>query len=207
MVTSCGLSFRTVATMPSGLRSTRCTETSSVGGAAGSRKRSATSNRTINAMTPASSSTGSRIAIHSRALDTDGGVAGAGVSATTPAAGLGVTTRLHGLEHAHPAKFRELALVCMEHELPRIAECRLEDGAFALAQHDGVGVVVDRHPRAGAEDVEEHAVQVQAVDQVELGDVDDVHPDQASYFHPDRVGHVVVGQGVDGVDLVVAVEV
>src|SRR5688572_24867921 len=83
---------------------------------------------------------------------------------------LGVTPRSRRLEHAHPAELRELALVRVEHELPGIPEPRLENRAFPLAQHHGVRTFGRGERRARAEDVEEHAVQVQAVDQIELGD-------------------------------------
>src|SRR5687767_4585627 len=117
---------------------------------------------------PASSATGRIAKIQTRAI-------GAGSVMT-----LCVTTHPRGLEEAHPSQLRELTLMSVEHEFPRIAETRLEDGALSLAEHQRVGRFARRQRRPGTIGVEEHAVQVEAVDQVELGDVDDVHPYEPS---------------------------
>src|SRR5688500_14410213 len=69
-------------------------------------------------------------------------------------------------EQAHPPQLGELALVRVEHELARVAERRLEDRALPLAEHQGVGFLRRRQRRAGLEHVEEHAVKVEAVDQI-----------------------------------------
>ena len=48
---------------------------------------------------------------------------------------------------------------------------------------------------------------MERVDRIELGHVDQVDPHQLADPEPDRVAHVVEGDGVDGVHLVLAVEV
>src|SRR6188472_1911640 len=80
----------------------------------------------------------------------------------------GVTTHSCRFEKPHPAQLGKLALVSVEHELAGIAESCLEDRALALAEHDRVCRLRARHARAGAIEIEEHAVQMQAVDQIEL---------------------------------------
>ena len=69
----------------------------------------------------------------------------------------------------------------VEHEVAGIPERRLDDRALALTQHHRVGVVRRRQRGAGSEHVEEHGVQVQAVDRIELGEIDEVD----SYRPPD----------------------
>src|SRR5688572_33482939 len=86
----------------------------------------------------------------------------------------GVTAGRLCPEESHPPELRELALVRVEHEIARIAERRFENRPFTLAQHHGVGVVRDVAAGTRSEHVEEHAVQVEAVDQIELGEVDQV---------------------------------
>src|SRR5215204_4231187 len=117
-------------------------------------------------MSAARSSSGTAAAIHQRARDT----AGAGTAATCTS---GVTAHLPGPEEAHPPELGKLALVRVEHEVARIPERRIQDRALALTEHDRVCDF--RCPcRARAARVEEHSVQVEAVDQVELGDVHEV---------------------------------
>src|SRR5687768_9061883 len=155
MVTGSGPSLRIEMTSPSGLSRTRRIDRVSTGGAAGSFRRSAGLNISSAATTIPSSTSGIRIAAVSRAPV-------AGVRSTewaTPASGL--TASLHRFEHPHPAQFREFALMRVEHELARVTEFRLEDDAFTLAHHDGVGVIVGGLPRAGAIHIEEHGVQMQ----------------------------------------------
>src|SRR6185436_10400064 len=55
---------------------------------------------------------------------------------------------LYRLEHAHPAKLREFALMRMKHVVARILQRKLQDSPFALAQHHCVGVVVMIQARA-----------------------------------------------------------
>src|SRR5215204_5815883 len=129
--------------MPSLARVARAMVSRSTGGMPAGRSRSAGSRRTIAAISSASSSSGTATQTQSRRSR--------------------VTTHLHGLEHAHPSELGELALVCMEHELAGIAEAGLQDRALALAQHDRVGTLGGDSRCSGLEDVEEHAVQVQAV--------------------------------------------
>src|SRR5687767_6496028 len=113
-----------------------------------------------------------------------------------------VTSHPGRLEETHPAQLRELALMGVEHELPRIAEGGLEDGALALTEHERVGLFARVQRRARAIGIEEHPVKVNAVDQVELGDVDHVHPHQLADLDANRVVHEMVRHGVDRVHLV-----
>ena len=67
----------------------------------------------------------------------------------------------------------------VEHEVPWIAEPRLDDRALALAEHQRVGDLARREREVlRPEHVEEHPVKVQAVDQIELGDVDQIDPNE-----------------------------
>ena len=78
--------------------------------------------------------------------------------------------------------------------------------ALALAQHDGVGVL-ERPPVPGRVVAEELAVQVERVDEVELGDVHEVDPHGARPADADRMARVVEGPSVHGVELVRTVTV
>src|SRR5262245_15055964 len=128
--------------------------------------------RTINAINPISSSTGMPPSTHIRS-GFDELVARADAST-----GSGFTDPRLRAERAHPPQFSKLALVRVEHELAGVSERGLEDDAFALTQHHGVGVVLPDERGPGAIDVEKHAVQVKAVQQIELRDVHEVDPHQ-----------------------------
>ena len=80
------------------------------------------------------------------------------------------------IEEPHPSELGELALMRVEHELPRMPEFELQDVPLALAEHHRVGELVGLQPRAGAIEIEEVAIDVQRVDKVELEGVDDVEP-------------------------------
>ena len=114
------------------------------------------------------------------------------------------------LEMAHPAELGELRLVRVEHVDAGlvVGEGELEDAALALALHDGVdGPQRRRQRRAVIVIVEEVGVQVERVDRVELGDVDEVDAHRPRPLDADRLVDVGEGDGVDGVDLVLLVEV
>src|SRR5215475_14160669 len=96
------------------------------------------------------------------------------------------STSVAHLEEAHPAELGELALMRVEHEQPRVVELELEDPALALAEHDRVRVL-EVVGRAGRVVAEELPVQVERVDQVELGQVREVDPDELASPHSDRV--------------------
>jgi hypothetical protein len=97
-------------------------------------------------------------------------------------------------------------LVRVEHELAGVRELDLDDPALALAEHHGVRVF-EPVTRAGRVVAEEVAVQVERVDQVELGQVGDVDADELARADRDRVLRVVEGEPVDGVEVVLAVAV
>ena len=82
--------------------------------------------------------------------------------------------------------------------MPRCAwHCMISvDGAQRRRQRRAVIVVV-----------EEVGVQVERVDRVELGHVDQVDAHRPRLVDADRLLRVGMGDGVDGVDLVLAVEV
>jgi hypothetical protein len=58
----------------------------------------------------------------------------------------------------------------VEHELARVVEVDLDDSPLALAEHHRIGVL-ERLTGSGRVVAEEVAVQVERVDQVELGQV------------------------------------
>src|SRR6266545_5408442 len=187
MVTGSGPSLRTARRMPSAPSEAREIVSRSTGGIAAGRS-----------VSPGWSLT---IAMMSRARSTSG------TAAQNQTAGLRCTACLHGFEHAHPTQLGELALVCVEHELSRVAEAGFEHGAFSLAEHHRIGSLGGRDRGHGSEYVEEHSMQVQAVDEIELCHVDDVHPYEGADVHANRLEHEVVRDRVHGVDLVLRVEV
>src|SRR5262245_55720617 len=116
------------------------------------------------------------------------------------------STSLAHLEEAHPAELGELALVRVEHEQAGVVELELDDPALALAEHGRVRVL-EVVGGAGRVVTEELAVEVERVDQVELGQVRQVDPDELALAHADRVLRVVEDSAVDGVEVVLAVPV
>ena len=48
---------------------------------------------------------------------------------------------------------------------------------------------------------------MEAVNEIELGQIDDIHPHPLAHPHRDRLVHVEAGRGVDRIDLVLSVEV
>src|SRR5688500_12258500 len=109
--------------MPSGPSCARSIESRSTGGTSPPCRRSPGLVRMMTATRTASSASGTIPASHRRERD----------HRTS-----GVTSHLHGLEHAHPSEFGELTLVGVEHELAGIAEPRFENRALPLAEHDRV---------------------------------------------------------------------
>src|SRR6187431_2224045 len=103
----------------------------------------------------------------------------------------GITTRPRGFEQAHPSELRELTLMSVEHELARVPEAGFENRPLPLTQHQRVGRFIRCERRPGAIGIEEHAVQVNAVDQVELGDVDHVHPHELPDLDANGIVHEV----------------
>ena len=75
-----------------------------------------------------------------------------------------------------PAELGELALVRVEHERARMLVGELQDRPLALRQRHHVGVLVALEVGAGAVEPEEVAVEVERVEQVELGHVHQVDP-------------------------------
>src|SRR4029453_17724053 len=146
--------------MPSGANSTRGIVRRSTGGIPCGLSASAGPPRVSRRISPASNSSGSNAIAQTPGEITSR--AGLAVS--------GVTGRLRS-EQAHPPKLRKLALMSVEHEVARKPPRRLENRALPLAQHHRIGVVVRYEGRSSAKDVEKHPVKVQAVHQVELGDV------------------------------------
>src|SRR6478735_798102 len=88
-------------------------------------------------------------------------------SATSSLASRRRRPSIRHVEEAHPAEFRELGLVRVEHERPGVRELDLEHAALALALHHRVGVLPVL-ARAGRLIAEELAVQMERVDEVEL---------------------------------------
>src|SRR5687768_15485014 len=151
--------------MPEGPRTARSTTSFSTGGTPSCWITPAAPDRIRMNSRPARSTSGRIASVQTRAL----GACAATVSC--------VTARSRCFEESHPPELRELALVRVEHELARVPEAGLENRAFALTEHQRVGRLARGQRGPGPVGVEEHAVEVDAVDQVELGDVDDIHPD------------------------------
>src|SRR5512134_286345 len=110
------------------------------------------------------------------------------------------------LEEAHPAELRELGLVRVEHEVAGVGEVDLDDPALALAEHDRVRVL-ELVARAGRVIAEEVPVEVEGVDQVELGQVGQVDAHGLRAPDLDRIARVVERRAVDRVEVVLAVAV
>src|SRR6185312_14340703 len=113
----------------------------------------------------------------------------------------------HHIEEPHPAEGGELALVRMEHVFARVRKAQLEHVALTLALDHRVGVFAWFERGPGRKAVEEVSVDVERVDRVELDDVDEIDPNELAQLHTHRVVHEMESDGVDGVDLVVLVEV
>jgi hypothetical protein len=86
-------------------------------------------------------------------------------------------------------------------------EVELEDPALRLYLRDDVREHRRLERCPGVVVVEEVPMQVERVDRVELGDVDQVHTDGLVGTDPDRRGVVRERDRVDRIDLVLAVEV
>src|SRR5690606_5425348 len=114
---------------------------------------------------------------------------------------------LPDIEDPHPARFRELALVRVEHERPRMPVRDLEPRALALTEHHRVRPLVTLQVRSRPVEAEEVPVEVERVDEVELRDVDQVDAVQLAQPDRDGVPLIMEGDGVDRVHLVLVVEV
>src|SRR5215207_8828023 len=184
-------------------RITRCTLRVSIGGTV--RSPSPPSVRTIRARTAARSSNGTmaqtrergeKPACRSRVRSAEGAINGSGAVLTD-------------IEDPHPAQLGEFGDVGVEHVEPRLVVLvrELQDAALPLRLHDRVDHTQCRfQPRAGVVVVEEIGVQVEGVDQVELGDIDQVDADWPRAVDLDRVLHIVEGDAIDRVDLVAGVK-
>src|SRR5215218_7609518 len=149
--------------------STRCTLRVSMGGTVRSPRPASV--RTIRASTAASSSRGTTAQTRERgekpvcrwrARSAAGAISGSGAVLTD-------------IEDPHPAELGEFGDMGVEHVQTRLIVLvrELQDAALPLRLHDRVDRAERRfQPRAGVVIVEEVAVQVKGVDQVELGDVD-----------------------------------
>src|SRR5829696_6395182 len=117
------------------------------------------------------------------------------------------------LEQAHPAEFRELADMRVEHKRTWKTVADLQDPTLPLTEDLRVGELggfdlpAPGVPRARRVVVEEVGVRVEAVYEVELQHVDRVHPDQTPLLYLYGMALVVEGNGVDGVDFIGRVEV
>ena len=97
---------------------------------------------------------------------------------------------------------RELVLVSVEQELAGELVSELDDPAVGDPQVHDVGQVGRVQRRAQREPLEHVGVEVERVDRVELGHVDQVDAHQLADLQRDRVVVVVARQPVDGVELV-----
>lgn len=89
-----------------------------------------------------------------------------------------------------------------------VLEAELQDPPLGLALHDRVDRPQRRRQRGAViVVVEEVGVQVEGVDRVELGDVDEVDPHRPGPLDRDGLLRIGVRHGVDGVDLVLVVEI
>src|SRR5687768_15672951 len=99
---------------------------------------------------------------------------GRSANSQRPAPSSALIARLDGPEQPHPSELGKLALMRVKHEVARVAERRLENRPLTLTEHDRVGSLAGRDGGARAVHVEEHAVEVETVDQVELGQIDQI---------------------------------
>src|SRR5688572_17316156 len=111
------------------------------------------------------------------------------------------------LEDPRPPELCELALVRVEHVGPRVLVRELEDRALPLPQRHHVGPLEPLEVAPGAVELEEVAVEVERIDEIELGDVHQVDADELPLADRDRVVLVVEPDRVHRVHLVLAVEV
>src|SRR5215212_4067665 len=183
--------------------STRCTLSVSIGGTVRSPRPASV--RTIKASTAASSRRGTTAQMselgekpdcRSWVRSVDGAINGSGAVLTD-------------IEDPHPTELGEFGDMGVEHVLTRLVILvgELQDAALPLGLHDGV----DRaqcwfQPRARVVIVEEVGVQVEGVDQVELGDIDEVDAYRPRTVDLNRVLHIMEGDRVDRVDLVAGVK-
>src|SRR5688572_26512888 len=114
--------------------------------------------------------------------------------------------RLHQ-KHAAPSQLSEFALMGVEHERPGVIVRELKHGPLSLAESDDIGPFVAGQVGAGAVQSKEVAVNVERVQQIELGHIHHVRPYQLSLADPNRVLLVVKGHRIDGVDLILLIEV
>src|SRR2546425_8513390 len=120
--------------------------------------------------------------------------------------GLDVVIAGH-LKYTHPPQLGKLALVGVEHEAPRVWESDLQNCPLGLTQHDRVRILRGHERRARAIHMEEVPVDMDGVDRIELCHVDYVDAHKLVSLYPDRVLRVVEGHSIDGIDLVLAIEV
>src|SRR5690606_12198163 len=196
-VTASGPPFTTLTTISPGRGSVmRSIVRSSTGGKAC--RKTPTGPRRRNATTAAAS----RMSGATPLTQVGSGAARRSPRPTTACARASDIGTLAHIQDAHPAQLRELALVRVEHERPRVIVRELEHRALALAEHDGVRPLVAFQVRPRPVQPEEVPVQVERVDEVEFGDVDQVDPVQLTEAHRDGMALVVEGDGVDRVHLV-----
>src|SRR5215207_1496600 len=188
---------------PGAGRITRCTLRVSMGGTV--RSPSPASVRTIKARTAARRSSGTmaqtrergeKPACRSRVRSSGGATKGSGAVLTD-------------IEEPHPTELGEFGDMGVEHVEPRLVVLvgELQDAALPLRLHDGVDRAERRfQPRAGVVVVEEIGVQVEGVDRVELGDIDQVDAHRTAAVDLDRMLHIVEGDRVDRVDLIAGIK-
>src|SRR5215207_250327 len=183
--------------------STRCTLRVSIGGTVRSPRPASV--RTIRASTAASNSRGTTAQMSERGEKPACRSRVRSVAGTTNGSGAVLTD----IEDSHPAELGEFGDVGVEHVVARLVVLvgKLQDAALPLGLHDRVDRAQRRlQPRAGLVIIEEIGVQVKGVDQVELGDIDEVNPYRPRAIDLDRVLHIMEGDRVDRVDLVAGIE-
>src|SRR5262249_11676084 len=148
IVTRSGPSLRTESPIPSASSTARSIVRRSTGGTSVPRRCPAGSVVRMAMTRSASSASGTKAATQKRKREPDSSGAVSGLTAAP-----------HGFEHSHPSEFGKLALVRVKHESTGIAETGLENRAFSLAQHDGIGRLGRRTPGARTIHVEEHTVK------------------------------------------------
>jgi hypothetical protein len=97
--------------------------------------------------------------------------------------------------------------VGVEHEWTGVLVGELEHCALALTEGHDVGPLEALQIGPGAIQPEEIAVEVERVQQVKLGHVDQVHPNQLVLGHLNGIFLIVEGDGIDRVDLVLTIEI
>ena len=97
--------------------------------------------------------------------------------------------------------------MCVEHEATGILVTKFEYAALRLSLHYRVGVFAGRQTCAGWKVMKEVPVQVKRIDRVKFQHVYQEDAHELAGLDSDRVLIVVERNGIDGIEVVLAVEI